>query len=94
MGREKISNPLTIVGIFAGIAEVAGTTVISFLPNELQIIFIWFVMVFPVLLVLLFFITWNFNPTVLYFPSDYQNEDNFLTLLTKKYNNVMENDIF
>lgn len=93
MSKEKISNPLTIVGIFSGIAEVAGTTVIGFLSTELQSIFIWYVMCFPVLLVLLFFITWNFNPTVLYSPSDYQNEDNFLTILTKKYKNKMESDI-
>lgn len=85
--KEKISNPLTVVGIFAGIAEIAGTTVISFLSEKLQSIFIWYVMGLPILLVILFFITWNFNPSVLYSPSDYKNEDNFLTILTKKHKN-------
>lgn len=93
MTKDKISNPLTIVGIFSGIAEVAGTIVMAFLSAELQSIFIWYVMGFPILLVILFFITWNFNPTVLYSPGDYQNEDNFYALLTKKYKNHMENSI-
>ncbi len=90
MKREKISNPLTVVGIFAGIAEIAGTSVITFLTPNLQQIFIWYVMLFPILLVLLFFITWNFNPSVLYSPSDYQNEDNFIKIVTKAYRNFDE----
>lgn len=57
MTKDRITNPLTIVGIFSGIAEVAGTTVIAFLSQELQSIFIWYVMGFPILLVILFFVT-------------------------------------
>lgn len=91
MANKRIKNPLTIVGIFAGIAQVAGTTVIAFLSQELQSIFIWYVMGFPILLVILFFATWNFNPSVLYAPNDYLNEDNFITILTKKYK--VDNDI-
>ena len=53
---KKISNPLTIIGIFAGIAEVAGTAVLPLMSESLQKIFIWYVMGFPILLVLLFFI--------------------------------------
>ncbi len=93
MSKEKISNPLTIVGIFAGIAEVAGTVVIPFLSENLQATFMWYVMLFPILLVILFFLTWNFNPTVLYSPSDYQHEENFLTILTKGYKSKIENNI-
>jgi len=94
MKNERISNPLTIVGIFSGITEIAGTTVIAFLSPELQAIFIWFVMVFPILLVVLFFLTWNFNPEVLYSPSDYRDDEAFLKMLTKKYKKDVENNIF
>jgi hypothetical protein len=37
---------------------------------------------FPVLLVSLFFLTLNFNPSVLYAPSDFQDEANFMHVLT------------
>jgi hypothetical protein len=68
---KLIKNPLTVVGLFSSIAEVAGTIVLLKLPPELQSLFIWFVMLFPVLLVVAFFLTLNFNPTVLYAPSDF-----------------------
>ncbi|MCB6415113.1 FHA domain-containing protein [Faecalimonas umbilicata] len=78
---KKIQNPLTIIGIFAGIAEVAGTTVLPFVDTELQKIFICYVMGFPLLLVILFFLTLNKNPKVLYAPSDFADEKNFMKLL-------------
>lgn len=80
---KKIKNPLTIIGLFAGIAEIAGTTVLPLVSENVQSIFIWYVMGFPVLLVVLFFITLNFNPKVLYSPSDFADEKNFMTLLTQ-----------
>lgn len=82
---KKISNPLTIIAIFAGLAEVAGTVALGLVSEKIQLIFIWFVMGFPILLVVCFFITLNFNPKVLYAPSDFSNEDNFLQTLTGSY---------
>lgn len=38
-------------------------------------------MAFPTLIVILFFATLNFNPKVLYAPSDFRNEENFLNTL-------------
>ncbi len=86
---EKIStvkNPLTIIAIFAGIAEVSGTIVLPFIGVENQYIFIWFLIFFPILLLLLFFFTLNFNNKVLYAPSDYQNEENYIKIF--KYNEL------
>lgn len=73
-----IKNPLTVIAIFAAIAEISGTTVLPFIESENQGIYIWFLMLFPVFLVGTFFLTLNFNHKVLYAPSDYKNEDNFL----------------
>lgn len=73
-----IKNPLTVIAIFAAIAEISGTTVLPFIESENQGIYIWFLMLFPVFLVGIFFVTLNFNHKVLYAPSDYKNEDNFL----------------
>jgi len=75
---KKISNPLTIIAIFAGLAEINATVVIGLLPADLQEIFIWFIILFPTILVVVFFYTLNFNPKVLYAPSDFTNEENFL----------------
>ena len=78
-----IKNPLTIIAIFAAIAEISGTLVLPFIAAANQSLYVWFLMVFPILLILLFFLTLNFNHKVLYAPSDYQNEDNFLRSLPR-----------
>ena len=78
---KAVQNPLTIIAIFAALAEVAGTVALATVDKELQHTFVWFVMAFPTVLVLLFFGTLNFNPKVLYAPSDFRNEENFLSVL-------------
>jgi hypothetical protein len=76
-----VNNPLTIIAIFAVLAEVAGTAALAAVDKELQRTFVWFVMGFPVLLVILFFVTLNFNPKVFYSSSDFRDEENFLNTL-------------
>lgn len=82
--RSKVQNPLTIIAIFAGLAELAGTGVLIGLPIEIQRIFVWFVMGFPVGLVLAFFLVLIFKHEVLYAPSDFVDENNFIELLKRK----------
>ncbi len=74
----SIKNPLTIIAIFAGIAEVSGTVVLPFVSEANQVLFIYFLIGFPTFLVFCFFATLNFNNRVLYAPSDYKNEDNYI----------------
>ena len=50
-----IKNPLTIIAIFAGIVEVGSNVVLPFLTAENQSTYIWFLMLFPFVLVLIFF---------------------------------------
>lgn len=78
-----IKNPLTIIAIFAAIAEISGTVVLPFIAPANQATYVWFLIIFPILLIVLFFLTLNFNHKVLYAPSDYQNEDNFLRSLPR-----------
>lgn len=80
---KKVSNPLTIIAIFAGLAEISGTGVLPLLKDNVQVLYVWFLMGFPSLLILLFFITLNFNHKVLYAPSDFKDENNFLKLFVK-----------
>jgi hypothetical protein len=77
---KSVSNPLTIIALFAALAEIAGTVAIKLVAPELQPTFIWFVMIFPTLIVILFFVTLNFNPKVLYAPSDFRDEENYLAI--------------
>lgn len=74
----KVSNPLTIVAIFASVAETFATGALVLLPEAMQAKFIDFVMFFPVLIVVLFFLILVFKPQVLYAPSDFTNEEHFL----------------
>lgn len=76
----QIKNPLTIIAIFAGIAEVSGTVVLPFISEANQFLFIYFLIAFPSVLILLFFVTLNFNNKVLYAPSDYKDEDNYISV--------------
>lgn len=75
-----IRNPLTVISRFAAVAEISGTAVLPFIAPENQATYIWFLMLFPTLLVGTFFLTLNFNHKTLYAPSDYQNQNHFLNL--------------
>jgi len=78
---SRVNNPLTVIAIFAGLAEVAGSVALAVVAPSVQETFVWFIMLFPVALVILFFATLNFNPRVLYAPSDFKDEENFLSAL-------------
>lgn len=79
---SRISNPLTIIAIFAALAEIAGTVSLGIVDKSLQSIFVWFVMLFPVLLVIAFFLTLNFNPKVLYAPADFRDDKSFIATVS------------
>lgn len=74
----KVSNPLTIIAIFAGVAETLATVALVKLPPEIQGIFVYFVMAFPMAIVLLFFFVLYFKNNVLYAPSDYDDQAHYL----------------
>lgn len=84
--KNKIStvkNPLTVIAIFAGTAEISGTAILPLLEAQSQQTYIWFLMLFPLILIVFFFLTLNWNHKVLYAPSDFTNEDNFVNILKK-----------
>jgi hypothetical protein len=78
---KPINNPLTIIAIFAALAEVASTVSLKLITPELQYIFIWFVIGFPLLIVLVFFYILCFKTNVLYAPSDYRDDQTFITAI-------------
>ena len=64
----KVSNPLTIIAIFAGVAESFATGALVLLPIETQQSFVYFVMFFPLVIVVTFFCILVKKPQVLYAP--------------------------
>lgn len=81
MKEKKITNPLSVIGVFAGISQITITCFVNFVDMEVKIYFTYFAIGFPVLLTLMFFITLLWKPSVLYSPGDYKNEQNFLRSL-------------
>lgn len=75
-----IKNPLSVIAIFAGLAEVSGTAILPLLEPETQSTYVWFLMLFPCVLVLLFFITLWCKHHVLYAPSDFKEDQSFTGL--------------
>lgn len=75
---SHIKNPLTIIGIFAGIVEISANLVLPLLNESNQTTYVWFLMLFPTGLVCIFFAILNWNHGVLYAPSDYKDEENFV----------------
>lgn len=78
MRKVSISNPLTLIAIFAGLAETTAVSVLPFLEPNIQSIFVWFVMLFPALLVGLFFAVLWWKSQNLYAPADYRDDSSYL----------------
>jgi hypothetical protein len=70
-----IKNPLTVVGIFAGTTEAVGAAALPFILAANQYIFMWFLIIFPSALVVIFFLFLYFKPSVLYAPSDFREDE-------------------
>jgi hypothetical protein len=87
---KHIENPLTIVAIFAVLVELAGTVLPTTIDERYHIVIVCFVVVFPVLLVALFFFTLWYKPGVWYGPSNFHDDSSFLQILSS--NNSLSGD--
>ena len=67
-----------MIAMFAAIAEIAMAVVLLQLPEPLQSTFIWFVMAFPMVLVIGFYIVLYRKPAALFSPSDYKDDQLYL----------------
>lgn len=75
--KQKITNPMTIIAIFATLSETSAAISLPFLGNEERQTYIWFLISFPFYLLLLFFVTLNLNHRSLYAPSDFEKGKHF-----------------
>ena len=83
---NQIKNPLTLIAVFAGIAETVATLVLWKLDGRVQLIFVWYVMLFPFFLVGGFYYILYNKHEALYAPGDWKDEKNFVKILTGTYN--------
>ena len=94
--KKKITNPMTVIAIFAAISETSAAISLPFLDNKDREIYVWFLISFPFYLLFLFFITLNFNYRSLYSPSDFGKDKNFLKVIdnndreTKRNTSIQE----
>jgi hypothetical protein len=61
-------NPISVIAMFAALCEASATTVLPYLNEENRQVYLWFLIAFPSALVVMFFLTLNFNNKVLYGP--------------------------
>lgn len=64
----KISNPLTVIAIFAMLTETSAAVSLPYIDRDNQNIYVWFLIIFPSILITFFFLTLNFNNKSLYTP--------------------------
>jgi hypothetical protein len=62
---HKVIHPLNLVALFATLSEASAASTLPLLDEEARKIYVWFLVGFPSALILMFFLTLNFNHTVL-----------------------------
>jgi hypothetical protein len=66
------------MAVFAGLSEAVSAAALPFIDSSAQDRLIWFVTLFPSVLVVLFFLTLWVSPRKLYGPGDYKTDEAFL----------------
>jgi tetratricopeptide (TPR) repeat protein len=81
------NNPLGIIAVFVFFIEAITTVSLSFLQehHDLLKMIIIFIIVFPSFIALMFFSILIFKREILFAPSDYKDEDNFMQIITKNF---------
>ncbi|MBN3861537.1 hypothetical protein HCU66_04780 [Pseudomonas frederiksbergensis] len=79
--KNKITNPMTIIAIFAALSETSAAVSLPFLDNKERELYVWFLISFPFYLLFLFFITLNFNYRSLYAPTDFEKGKHFIKVM-------------
>ena len=80
-------NPLGIIALFVFFIEAISTISLKFVlaqgDDKLAEILIWFIVLFPTVIALLFFMLLWLRREVLYSPHDFKNDDSFVRLINK-----------
>ena len=79
--RSHVGNPLTLMAIFAGLSESVGAAVLPLVDPAAQAKLVWFVILFPTVLMALFFVTLWTDAKLLYGARDLDTDEARLRLL-------------
>jgi hypothetical protein len=76
----SVRSPLTIIALFMGLTEIALglVAVFSQIPLDLQKVLVRFMVVFPTLCAIGFFVILFFHPRHLYSPGDFRSDGAYL----------------
>jgi hypothetical protein len=75
-----IKNPMTIIALFVGLTEIGFGIAFSKIPANLQIYFVLFLILFPSLCAIGFFVILFFRPHHFYGPSDFRNDESYVAI--------------
>lgn len=76
--NELAKNPLAVIASLIGVVEAAFVYPVTKLSGPNQTVFVAFMVGFPVLLMMCFFLTVWFKPGHLYSPGEYETPTDFL----------------
>lgn len=93
VSKEQIKNPLVLIAVFASLSEIAMTVTLLRLPESIQLVFVWFVMVFPIILVGGFFFVLYRKPAALFSPADYEQDEMYLNSIGSNNNSELKKKI-
>ena len=101
--KDFLRNPLGVIALFVTICYLIAGLVFSIGLDKLngaeeRLPFIWFIIIFPVIIFIVFVLLVCFHHEKLYGPTDFKNEDNFIKLTnaerkTKYIREATENSI-
>jgi len=75
---SQIKNPMTIIALFVGLIEIGLGPAFSRAPESLQSPFLCFMIGFPCLVCIGFFLVLFFRPHHFYSPGDYRSDESYL----------------
>lgn len=84
-GAAVVRNPLSVIAMFVLLVEAIATITLIEVRGEQSIALplVWFVVLFPTLIALLFFCTLWWRHQFLYSPMEYRSDESFLTAMTR-----------
>lgn len=82
-GAAVVRNPLSVIALFVLLVEAIATVTLIQVQDEMQIALplVWFIVLFPTMIALLFFSTLWWRHQFLYAPTEYRSDESFLTAM-------------
>jgi tetratricopeptide (TPR) repeat protein len=82
-GASVVRNPLSVIALFVLLVEAIATVTLIQVREQLEVALplVWFIVLFPTMIALLFFSTLWWRHQSLYAPTEYRSDESFLTAM-------------